>query len=143
VGCDLGTHPTNASGTENPQAPEAAGTVLEAREGDLSSEGGTPTIRRQYVRRLDDPSTSNDESNDQPLGYYGTVTLDVHSAGSGHRYILDADVHGSVVERLYFPKGGWVDFPRCVVDDALTGECRDEKGRLWRFSGRNGLTPSH
>jgi hypothetical protein len=38
-----------------------------------------PMVRAPYTPAPDDPSTSNDESNDQPLGHFGTRTLVVSS----------------------------------------------------------------
>src|SRR5688572_1944979 len=93
----------------------------EARRADLANEGGTPTIRKPVADTLDDPATSNDESNDQPLGHFGTLTLEVTSFESGNTYTLDADVDGATVERIYFPKGGWVDFIECELDESLLG----------------------
>jgi hypothetical protein len=37
------------------------------QEGSLAACGGSPTVRCPYYRSEDEPSTSNDESNDQPL----------------------------------------------------------------------------
>lgn len=61
------------------------------------------------------------------------VTLSVCNVQSGNCYPLDADVSGSEVNRLYFPRGGWIDFPGCELEDDLTGECEDEQGRSWEF----------
>lgn len=83
----------------------------------------------------DDPSTTNDESNDQPLRTAGTMTLCVTNHGSGNSYPLDADVQSNEVISIYFPKGGNVDFPGCELDDSLQGECNDEEGRGWTFNG--------
>jgi hypothetical protein len=105
------------------------------RMGDMAKEGGSPTLRKRFEPSEDDPSTSNDESNDQPLGYFGTVTLEVHSLSSGNSYPLDVDLFGLEVERIYFPKGGWVDFYTCELDEDLYGLCTDEEGREWKFSG--------
>ena len=104
---------------------------VEPRRGDLALRGGTSTIRRSYVTRLDDPYTSNDESNDQPVGHFGTETVTVLSESSGHYYTLDADLDDKTLNRIYFPKGGWVDFPDCELDDDYTGSCEDEEGRTW------------
>ena len=75
------------------------------QKGDPAHHGGTPTVRKPYDRKPDDPATSNDESNDQPIGHIGTVTLNVCNVSSGNCYPLDADVEGGEVQRLYFPKG--------------------------------------
>jgi hypothetical protein len=64
----------------------------------------------------------------------GTVTLNVYYPRSGHRYPLDADMDGDSLLRIYFPKGGWVDFENCDLDD-FEGECEDETGREWVFEG--------
>jgi hypothetical protein len=44
---------------------------------------------------------------------------------------------GTTLERLYFPKGGWVDLIDCELDDDLTGECDDENGRTWELNGES------
>lgn len=105
------------------------------RKGDRSLRGGTPTVRKTYVPSRDSLFTTNDESNDQPIGHLGTVTVDVHSHSSGNTYTLDADVDGGTVTRLYFPKGGWIDFSDCEVNHDLQGTCVDEEGRDWGFEG--------
>lgn len=107
------------------------------RRGDLAKHGGSPSIRVPYEREPDDPSTTNDESNDQPLGHFGTVTLQVMNQNSGNSYPLDAEVAGTTLERVYFPKGGWVDFYDCELDEDLTGECEDEGGRWWTVEGES------
>jgi hypothetical protein len=106
------------------------------QQGNLANHGGTPTIRRSFEQQLDDPSTSNDESNDQPVGYFGSQTLVVSSLESGNTYTLDVELNGLEVERIYFPKGGWVDFLEgCELDEDFTGECLDENSRTWTFEG--------
>src|SRR5690348_3427961 len=62
-----------------------SGMVL-PQQGNLAARGGSPTVRRSYVRSEDDPSTSNDEANDQPLGHFGTLTLSVCNESSGNCY---------------------------------------------------------
>lgn len=83
----------------------------------------------------DDPSTNNDESNDQAVGDYGTVTLCVSTPHNGRSYTLDADVDDSILTTVYFPKGGNVDFDGCELDDDLAGSCEDENGKTWDFDG--------
>ncbi len=70
-------------------------------------------------------------------GHFGTVTLDVTNLSSGNSYPLDADVDGTELTRLYFPKGGWIDFPGCELDGSLTGTCEDEEGREWDIDGEH------
>lgn len=110
-------------------------TSAQPRKGDLSKHGGSPTVRESFLAASDDPGTTNDESNDQPLGYFGTLTLAVSNNDSGNSYTLDADLEDTTVERVYFPKGGWVDFYDCELDEDLTGSCWDEEGRSWTFDG--------
>jgi hypothetical protein len=105
------------------------------QSGRPNKSGGAATIRRPFLQIPDDPGTSNDESNDQPRGHFGTLTLSVCNLQSGNCYPLDADISGTTLERLYFPKGGWIDFYSCELDDDLTGECDDEEGRLWQVEG--------
>lgn len=111
------------------------------RRGDLSTLGGSPTVRRPYVPEQDNPSTTNDESNDQPLGHFGTMTMTVSSLESGNTYTLDVEIDGREVHRIYFPKGGWVDFLGCELEMDLSGECVDESGRTWVFEGTDLLAP--
>lgn len=107
------------------------------QQGDLSKTGGSPTFRvnpDQIPFKEDDPLTSNDESNDQVLGYYGTETIEACTTHNNQCYELDADVEDGMVQRLYFPKGGWVDFDDGEFDgDSGWGE--DENGREWEFTG--------
>jgi hypothetical protein len=42
---------------------------------------------------------------------------------------------GTTLHRLYFPKGGWIDFPDCHLESDLTGNCTDEEGRSWQIEG--------
>ena len=106
------------------------------QKGESSHHGGTATVRKPYPPQPDDPTTDNDESNDQPLGHFGEVTLLVYNVSSGHEYTLDADVEDGQVQRLYFPKGGWVDFDSGQIDHDGYGDGTDETGRLWEFRGR-------
>jgi hypothetical protein len=105
------------------------------QKGDPAHQGGTATVRKPYTSKPDDPATSNDESNNQPVGHLGTVTLLVYNVSSGHEYTLDADVEGGEVQRLCFPKGGWVDFNSSEIDSDGNGTGIDENGRHWEFSG--------
>ena len=105
------------------------------QQGDPSHHGGTATVRKPYSPQPDDPTTTNDESNDQPLGHFGSVTLLVYNVNSGHEYSLDADIEDGQVERLYFPKGGWVDFDSGEIDSDGNGTGTDEQGREWEFRG--------
>jgi len=105
------------------------------QKGDPSHHGGTATVRKPYTPKEDDPVTSNDESNDQPIGHLGTVTLYAYNYSSGNTYSLDADVEDGEVERLYFPKGGWVDFISSDIDKDGNGSGTDERGRQWEFRG--------
>jgi len=107
----------------------------DVQKGDPSHSGGTATIRKPYLPKPDDPTTSNDESNDQPIGHFGSVTLTVFNFSSGSEYTLDADVEDGEVQRLYFPKGGWVDFTSSEIDNEGNGTGRDEEGRQWEFRG--------
>lgn len=94
------------------------------------------TTRHTPPELEDDPETTNDESNDQPTGYYGTKTLCVHSYESGNTYTLDVDVSDDrEVEQIYFPKGGWISFTGCELDEDLAGDCDDDEGRDWEFQG--------
>ena len=51
-----------------PAESRSSGKVVEPHKGDLSMKGGSATIRKPYLRQKDDPTTTNDESNDQPVG---------------------------------------------------------------------------
>ncbi len=103
------------------------------KKGDLSNSSGTPTLRYSETPIYpDDPYTTNDESNDQETGYYGTETVSACNGSSGNCYNLDADIYDDEVERLYFPKGGWVDIDYSECDD---GCCylEDENGDEWEI----------
>jgi len=110
--------------------------LVPVQQGDLSTHGGSPTIRSPYGRPSDDPTTSNNESNDQPRGHFGTLTLSVCYLQSGNCYPLDGDIAGTTLHRLYFPKGGWIDFTSCELDEDLNGQCTDEQGRPWQINGQ-------
>lgn len=120
------------SSFESDENPEHGG---RQRQVNLARRGGSPTIRRDFVPDDDDPTTSNDESNDQPLGHFGTISLKVCNLQSGNCYPLDGELTGSSLNRLYFPKGGWVDFSDCELEEDMTGECVDENGKSWRIEG--------
>lgn len=91
--------------------------------------------RSEQSRQVDDPATTNDERNDQPLGSMGT-TLCVMTTHNGRKYTLDVDVDDAGrVREIYFPKGGNVDFDDCTIDPDMTGACDDENGREWEFMG--------
>lgn len=107
----------------------------DVQKGDPAHSGGTATVRKPYAPKTDDPTTSNDESNDQPVGHLGKVTLIVFNYSSGHEYTLDADLEEGEVQRLYFPKGGWVDFISSDIDNDGIGTGTDEEGRQWEFRG--------
>lgn len=102
-------------------------------KGDMSKSGGSPTYRQSYTPSyIDDPITSNDESNDQPVGFYGTETMTACNQSSGNCYDLDVDSNGENIERIYFPKGGWVDIDSSECED---GYCyaEDENGTEWEL----------
>ena len=49
--------------------------VKNSREGTPKAmRGGSPIVRVPYEPTPDDPETTNDEENDQPLGYLGSAT---------------------------------------------------------------------
>lgn len=118
------------------QACRTSSTVP-AQKGDLSKRGGSATVRKEFDRKPDGTLTTNDESNDQPVGHFGTLTLSVYSQEAGHYYTLDGDLDGFTLERLYFPRGGWVDFYYCDLEEDYTGECEDEQGRTWVIAGES------
>lgn len=125
------------SGVGCSPAPESSAgkAAVPARQGDLSNHGGTRTVRESFERRPDNPSTTNDESNDQPVGHFGTITMIVSQQESGHTYTLDVEFDDLESRRIYFPRGGWVDLEGCELEGDLTGECVDENGRHWTFEG--------
>jgi hypothetical protein len=105
------------------------GDVVLPQEGDPAMGGGSPTIRKSFVRQPDNPYTTNNEANDHPLGHFGNCTITCLNESSGNSYPLDADVASREVKRIYFPKGGWVDFSDSSIDENGTGEGTDEQGR--------------
>ncbi len=101
--------------------------------GNLIHSGGSATKRYEYTPSYEnDPYTTNDESNDQPVGFYGTETIYACNQSSGNCYDLDADSDGENIDRLYFPKGGWVDID---YSDCDGGYCylEDENGTEWEI----------
>src|SRR5689334_10282073 len=119
----------------SPSQTPSRSSGVQPHQGNLSKHGGSPTVRKSYQPLPDNSSTTNDESNDQPVGHFGTVTLIVSQAESGHTYTLDVELDGLEAKRIYFPKGGWVDLEGCELEDDLTGDCMDENGRHWTFEG--------
>lgn len=114
--------------------------TVRVRDGDPAARNGSATVRREHRKSPDDPLTTNDERNDQPLGDYGTVTLRVRNLSSGNSYSVDADVDedefGELrLRRLYFVKGGWVDFIDCGLESDYSGSCSDEAGKDWEIEG--------
>lgn len=109
-------------------------------KGNMSNSGGSPTYRydnedadsSSSYELEDDPDTTNDESNDQPVGFYGTDTMNACNQSSGNCYDLDVDSDGTNVERLYFPKGGWVDIDDSDCDGG-TCTATDENGTEWEL----------
>lgn len=102
-------------------------------KGGMSDSGGTPTFRYAETPSFeDDIGTTNNESNDQPVGFYGTDTMYACNQSSGNCYDLDVDSDGESVERIYFPNGGWVDANSSDCDD---GYCyvEDEDGTEWEL----------
>ncbi len=98
------------------------------QKGDMINSGGTPTYRYNNT-----PSSFYDyESNDQPVGFYGSDTMYACNGGSGNCYDLDVDTDGENIERIYFPKGGWVDVDYSDCED---GYCyiEDENGTEWEL----------
>ncbi len=103
------------------------------QKGNMIDSGGSPSYRyNDTPSYYDDYSTTNDESNDQPVGFYGTDTMYACNGNSGNCYDLDVDSDGENVERMYFPKGGWVDIDYSDCDD---GYCyvEDENGTEWEL----------
>jgi hypothetical protein len=103
-------------------------------KGDMSDVGGSPTYRFSDTPIYSDDSyTSNDESNDQPVGFYGTDTMYACNQSSGNCYDLDVDSDGENIERIYFPNGGWVD---TYYSDCSNGYCyvEDESGTEWELN---------
>jgi hypothetical protein len=101
------------------------------KQGDLSNTGGSPTLRYEEIPDTNYDSNPYDE--DQPTGYYGTKTIEACSTHNGSCYTLDADISGDMVERIYFPRGGWVDFDDGEFMNG-SGWGIDENGREWEFS---------
>lgn len=118
----------------------SANTNVVIEQGELSTKGGSPTKRKKTTPKDDDPATTNDERNDQEVGAYGTTTLNVHYPKTGRTFTLDADVKnleggGHILHRIYFPKGGWVDFIECELPENYESSCFDENNRRWVILG--------
>ncbi|MEP6849473.1 MAG: hypothetical protein ABI999_11500 [Acidobacteriota bacterium] len=129
---------SNQNANSSKTSPGTAN-VVGPRQGDLSTKGGTSTVHKEFNVQADNPKTTDNERNNQPLGHMGTISLHVRNVNSGHSYPLDADVDktedGYELHRLYFVKGGWVDFYTCDLDGDYVGSCTDENGRGWDIEG--------
>jgi hypothetical protein len=101
------------------------------QKGDPSNHGGTATVREPYTPKQDDSATSNDESNDHPLGHFGSVTLYAYNSSSGHTYTLDADVENGEFNVYIFQRADGVDFDFGEIDSDGNGRGTDENGRFW------------
>jgi len=75
---------------------------------------------------------NNDESNDQPAGFSGLETMNACNKNNGDCYDLIVDSDGKNIERIYFPKGGWVGVAYSSCDN---GHCyvTDENGNDWEL----------
>lgn len=118
-------------GRDKPSAHEQAVVTTESGAGHEVTYRDEPPEEQE-----DDPDTTNDESNDQPLRHFGTETLCIASASSGNTYTLDVELDDNEVSQIYFPKGGWLYFTGCELDDELNGECVDDHGDSWEFQGK-------
>jgi hypothetical protein len=77
--------------------------VATLQNGDLAKRGGTATIRKAFVPKEDDRKTTNDETNDQPIGSFGTKTLFCTNITSGSSYYLDVEIdERNDLRRVYF-----------------------------------------
>ena len=119
---------------DSDEAPAPNKKIKQIQQGNLNNSDGTPTIRNTYIPETDDPYTSDNEYNDQPVGYYGTETVEACNQSSGNCYDLDVEIYGDEIERIYFPKGGWVDMYDSEWDeDYGEGWGEDENGTEWEF----------
>lgn len=102
-------------------------------KGDMSNTGGTPTYRYSDTPSYSDNYyTTDDESNNQAVGFYGTDTMYACNGSSGNCYDLDVDSDGENIERLYFEKGGWVDIDYSDCEDGFC-YAEDENGNEWEL----------
>lgn len=138
AGCETVTTTEKAT-TKSEKANSTAKTLVTPHEGNLAMTGGKPTVRESY-------NTNNRRyPHAQPAGHFGTMTLEALNVNSGNQYPLDADVDDDstdvsdthTLHRLYFPKGGWIDFADCELDEDYSGTCLDENGREWEIMGEN------
>ena len=81
----------------------------------------------------DNPDTTDDESNNQILGFHGTETVEACNLSSGNCYEVDVDAYDNEIETIYFYKGGHVHLDYSDCD--YTGYCYgvDENGTEWEF----------
>lgn len=82
--------------------------------------------------------TTNDESNDQPVGYYGTQTAEVCNDRTGTCYDLDVDTDGETVDTIYFPKGGHLNMSMSFCEENVC-EASDEDSEDWTITLYNNL----
>lgn len=89
--------------------------------------------RDQKNPAQDDPTTTNDERNDQPLGHFGNTAVEACTVHNDTCYTLDAYVD-EYPETLYFPKGGNVDMVTCDNLGEGLFVCTDENDREWTIT---------
>ena len=86
--------------------------------------------RGSYVHQeQDNPDTSNDESNDQPLGLYGTETVLACTPHNDRCYTLDALIEDQAIKKLYFPKGGYIRFTNNTCLPRTVCNLNDGRGK--------------
>lgn len=115
-----------------------------AKPGKRDSSTGTAaqTGKRLKSQAPGGPQAGNQAPDHPNPSFRGTLTLRATNLHSGNTCALDGDVDAGRLWRLDFPKGGWVTFPGCRLDNEYRGTCLDEHGHQWSLEGRSGSPPS-
>lgn len=100
---------------------------------DNSSETDYYDSYESYSPSVLSDSTSYEEEYEEEFDLSGSFTVEACNQESGSCYDLDADLDGYMVNTIYFPNGGHLDF-----DDGYCEELycygTDEEGTDWEFT---------
>lgn len=90
----------------------------------------TVTENENIPQGYSEASSTNDPSNDQPVGSYGDQTMYVSTPHNGAQYTLDVEFDGENPSTIYFPKGGHVELSDCSGGNG-SWDCTDQEGQEW------------
>ena len=85
-----------------------------------------------YVhKQIDDPATTDDESNNQPLGLFGTEIVKACTTHNERCYTLDAQFDDKKLVKVYFVKGGRLKFKDNQCASMQICRVKGQNGREW------------